>query len=295
MTIRLLKSGDEAALEQFLAARRETSMFLRSNMRRAGLDYRGEAYDGEYFACFAGAGEITGVLAHYWNGNLMMQAPEEKTLRALTEYFRVQATRPVKGILGPDDQAGIVMDDLDLANHDYAIDRREALYTLDLDNLVAPQGLENAKMVAARKVAPAVLTDWFRAYEKEALGAEDGDELEARARERAARAATDTNLWALMVAGEPVSMSGFNAALDDIVQIGPVWTPPNYRNNNYARILLAETLSAAKARGVRDAILFTDHPAATRAYEAIGFERIGSYRLALLKAPAHCSARRQQQ
>ena len=37
MTIRQLRPGDEAALEAFLAGRAESSMFLRANLRTAGL------------------------------------------------------------------------------------------------------------------------------------------------------------------------------------------------------------------------------------------------------------------
>ena len=40
-----------------------------------------------------------------------------------------------------------------------------------------------------------------------------------------------------------------------------------------------------RAHGVETAILFASGPAACRAYEAIGFRRIGAYTLAILKNP----------
>ncbi len=95
--------------------------------------------------------------------------------------------------------------------------------------------------------------------------------------------------WALVVDGIPVALSGFNASIPQAVQVGPVWTPPPYRNKGYARLLLALTLQQAKQRGVEKAILFTHTPAAIRAYIALGFENIGSYRLAILKTPLFIS------
>lgn len=43
------------------------------------------------------------------------------------------------------------------------------------------------------------------------------------------------------------------------------------------------TLQKAKQEGIKQAILFTNNPAAIKAYEAIGFRKIGLYCLALLK------------
>ena len=49
-------------------------MFLIGNMRSAGLVDRGQSYQGTYAAAFED-GEIAGVVAHDWNGNLVFQAP----------------------------------------------------------------------------------------------------------------------------------------------------------------------------------------------------------------------------
>jgi predicted GNAT family acetyltransferase len=83
----------------------------------------------------------------------------------------------------------------------------------------------------------------------------------------------------------PVCLSAFNARLDLIVQIGPVWTPSEYRNQGFARFLLNETLHMAKDEGIEKAILFSDTPAAIRAYESIGFQKTGLFRMAILKDP----------
>ena len=48
--IRILTPGDEALLERFLLPRKESSLFLLSNLRRAGLSDRGQRLQGTYVA-----------------------------------------------------------------------------------------------------------------------------------------------------------------------------------------------------------------------------------------------------
>ena len=73
--IRVLQPGDEIALEAFLLPHLESSMFLIGNCRAAGLRDRGKPLQGTYAGAFEG-GHLIGVVAHYWNGNLILQAPE---------------------------------------------------------------------------------------------------------------------------------------------------------------------------------------------------------------------------
>ena len=73
MTIRVLSNDDVTDLELFLGRHCDTSMFLLSNLRSAGLTYADKAYHGTYLAAFDGDENIVGVLVHYWNGNVMMQ------------------------------------------------------------------------------------------------------------------------------------------------------------------------------------------------------------------------------
>jgi predicted GNAT family acetyltransferase len=72
--------------------------------------------------------------------------------------------------------------------------------------------------------------------------------------------------------------------LPDVVQIGGVYTPPALRSRGYARAVVAGSLAAAAAMGVGRSILFTgrDNVAARRAYESIGYRRIGDYGLVVL-------------
>ena len=287
MDFRKLRTGDEVVLEKFLDGYAESSMFLRSNLRASGLDYRNQDYHGEYFGSFGEDATINGVVAHYWNGNVLMQAVDEQVLVGLIGYFQTAVSRPVAGVLGPDELAETTIRQLKLTDADYAANRTEALYTLDLAALVLPPDLdgETSCMIEAAVVERDLLGQWIRGYEIEALGSHDDEELAVRSLDRVDQMITGSECWVLAVDGRPVSLCGFNARLPDMVQIGPVWTPPEHRSRGYARTLVALALRRANEQGVGKAILFTDYPAAAKAYEAVGFNRIGAFRLALLRKP----------
>ena len=84
-------------------------------------------------------------------------------------------------------------------------------------------------------------------------------------------------------AGVPVAMSAVNARLPDMVQIGGVYVPPELRSRGRGGAVVAAQLLEERARGVREAVLFANNDAAARAYERIGFARVGSYRVAILE------------
>jgi predicted GNAT family acetyltransferase len=75
----------------------------------------------------------------------------------------------------------------------------------------------------------------------------------------------------------PVSLCTHMVRVSDIVQIGGVWTPPEWRGRGYARRVVAGALQIAEQEGVTRAVLFTESPAARRCYEALGFQRVGDY------------------
>jgi predicted GNAT family acetyltransferase len=93
----------------------------------------------------------------------------------------------------------------------------------------------------------------------------------------------DGHAWVALDCGAPVSLSAFNASLPDIVQLGGIYTPPELRGRGYARVAVAASLLAARERGAERAILFTSNPSAARAYEALGFQRTGSYAVILFR------------
>ena len=85
--------------------------------------------------------------------------------------------------------------------------------------------------------------------------------------------------------GTPVAMAAINACAGSALQIGGVFVPPELRGDGRAGRVVSALL-AEKAQGEADtAILFAASESAAKAYERIGFQKIGAYRVALLKEP----------
>ena len=114
------------------------------------------------------------------------------------------------------------------------------------------------------------------------MGAAERALEEARA--RAAAAARPGMERLLIVEGAPVACASINASAADMVQVGGVFVPTARRNRGHGRRVTAARLAEARDAGARVAILFSNNDAASRAYESIGFERVGAYRVAVLKS-----------
>src|SRR2546427_598035 len=136
--LRLLRPGDEGALETFLARHADSSMFLRSNARAAGLVDRGAPGQATYVAALE-RGEIVGVAAHCWNGMVLLQSPAHVAVLAREAGRR--SGRAVAGFSGPWDQVVAARQALGLEDRGARRDSREDLYTLDLRQLVVPPAL----------------------------------------------------------------------------------------------------------------------------------------------------------
>lgn len=288
MQYRKLHDADFDAANAFLANHAATCMVLRGNLRTAGIERRRHPLSGSWFGEVAKDGSISAIVAQFGNGNVFVEAGNQEAIpKALTAAFMADPLKPVAGVFGNAGPAQDMLGQLGLTDASYAINASDVLYELDLSNLITPQNAraDDFQMVDAEKIERNTLLRWLRAYEIEALGAEDTPSLDSKIAARLVRALDARCMWGLIVDGKPVSLAGFNATLPDMVQVGPVWTPPEQRSNGYARILVAKTLLAVRARGVKRAILSTDSEAAAKAYEALGFKKVGRYRLALLRSP----------
>ena len=284
--IRVLLPGDEAALEAFVLPRIETSMFLLGNMRAAGLVDGGEFLQGTYVAAFDG-GQITGVVAHYWNDNLVVQAPVG--VETLCQAAIEASGRRVGGVLGPAVQVQAAMDALDLEGDPIQLDQTEHLYSLALNDLLLPEGLRAGRLLG-RRIQPGdvdQVTQWLVAFALESLGDEETPGLWERTRAGVERKQVQGLTWILEDRGRPVATSGFNTSTAEAVQIGGVYTPPELRGRGYGRAVVAASLLDARAEGATSSILFTgvDNIPAQKCYEALGYRHIGDYRLFLLRAP----------
>jgi GNAT superfamily N-acetyltransferase len=280
LALRVLGAEDGERLEAFLRRHRDTSMFLRSNARQAGLVYTGKRLEAVYVGAFR-AGELVGVAAHGWNGMLLIQAPEqtEVVTRAAVEASR----RPVSGLAGPAGQVRETRRALDLEEVPATLEEDEDLYVLDLAGWDVPRALQGGALTC-RPPLPSerdTLIDWRLGYEVETLGRQETQALRAQAAEWMDGYITDGVAWVASVSGKPVSLCMFNARMPDIVQLGGVYTPPAERGRGYAKAVVAHSVHEGRKRGAERAVLFTSNPNAVRSYEAVGFRRTGDFGLVL--------------
>jgi len=284
-TIRVLKPGEEAVLEAFLRARATTSMFLRSNLRQGGIEDRGEPYQGTYVALLR-AGEICAVAAHCWNGMLVLQAPIE-TARAAAAAVAASG-REIAGVLGPLEQVRRAREGLRLGRRATLSDSAEDLFHLDLRDLQVPKLLAEGTAMCRRSTPAdhAKLAEWRIAYAQETFRRPVTEQLGIESRAEVERLSAEGAQFVLEAGGRLVSSCTFNARLPDLVQIGGVFTPQTLRQRGYARAVVAGALLAARESGVAGAILFTgqDNDSAQKAYDALGFERVGDYGLVLFES-----------
>lgn len=289
--IRRLTAQDHAGLERFLRQYAPTSMFLRSNARAAGLDDCGELFQATYLGAFEGA-ELVGVMAHCWNGMILMQAPDIDVLEGLYRALLALPTitdRGIKGASGAYPQVRALIEWLKPDARLVQMDTREDLFALDLEILAIPPALQQGDVICRRLEARdmAVALRWRIDFLVEALQA-SRDTIEPAAEAAMLRSYLETGHGFVLEDGETgklLSTSAFNAVLPDVVQIGNVWTPPSLRGNLYGRAVVAGQLLQARRDGVKQAVLFADNPAAIRVYESVGFKTIGSFGITLLREP----------
>jgi ribosomal protein S18 acetylase RimI-like enzyme len=281
----LLRPGDEAALDTFLARHADTSMFLRSNARSAGLTDRGQPMQGTYVAARDGE-RIRGVAAHCWNGMVLVQAPDPADAAAVAREAVRHSRRTVTGFSGPWSQVVAAREALGLGAAPTTKDSRDELYVLDLTRLVVPPELASGKVRCRHPTESELelLVDWRVRFAVEALGATDGPDLHQASTDDVRLQHDRGTDWLLLAGATPVSYSVFNAMLPDIVQIGGVWTAPEFRGRGYARSVVAGSLLSARKQGIERAVLFADpaNEAARRAYLFLGFRVTGDYGLVLL-------------
>lgn len=277
--LRAARPGDEPKIEAFLAGHAETSMFLRSNLLHLGLSDHASPHGTAFW--LAGTGGITAVFGNSNAGYVQMQAPDAP--QALFDSFAARiAGREVKGLTGVPEQVDAMKRALGIGAAPFGLDNPEPLYRLSLDDLRLPPG--PGEIRAPSEADRELIYRWTRAYSAE-LHMSSPDRLDEEAQVRTERALTSGDVRILHIDGTPVGMTAINARLPDMVQIGGVYTPPELRGRGHARRAVALHMAETRTEGVKTAILFASGPAACRAYEAIGFERIGAYSLAILKEP----------
>lgn len=272
--MRRLSETDRPAIEAFLEARIETSMFPLGNLVRHGM-----AGGYPHAMTFWGTGEpLEGLLGLTDSGMVLPQFPPSLAPEAVAAL----AGSRLLGIIGDGAQVAALKAALGPLEVPPQLDREEALMAVVLADLRMP-ATERLTLAPLSAAPRDLLVRWRAASEREALGAGENAEIQAESDIVAWLAAGSHRV--LLRDNEPVAMTGFNARLPGIVQVGAVWTPPGHRRQGLARAAVALHLAEARAEGVARAILFTANPFAASAYKALGFREIGRFTLLLFQGP----------
>src|SRR5438034_5138378 len=115
-------------------------MFLRSDARSAGLTDRGQPMQATYVAALDG-GRIAGVVAHCWNGMVLVQAPEGAHAAAAAREAVRRSGRTVTGFSGPWHQVVAARAALGLGAARTTKDSRDEVYVLGASRLLVHPGM----------------------------------------------------------------------------------------------------------------------------------------------------------
>lgn len=272
--MRRLGEGDRPAIEAFLGARVETSMFPLSNLLRHGM----AGGHGRAMRFWGGGEPLEAVLGVTEGGLVLPQLPPAHAAAAAGAL----AGERVEGIIGEAAQVAALRGAMGLGDAPAQLDQVEPHFSLPLAALRMPP-TEGLVLVPLSQAPRDLMVRWRADYGREALG------WTVDAWEQA-EADVDSELAAgqhrvLLRDGVPVAGTGFNARLPGVVQVGGVWTPPEHRRQGLARAAVALHLAEARAEGVERAILFSASDHAARAYRALGFQEIGRFGLLIFREP----------
>ncbi len=273
--LRQATPADGAMIDAFLASHSETSMFLRGNLAEHGVGLSEAPHSTRYFVWETP--DIGAVFGLSKGGFLLAQAEGAPGAAFLQFADHIRGER-VLGMTGAVASVSNTLAALGLETADYKLLHDEPLYALDLEDVTA-----GAALRSPTQSDRLLLERWFVEYEID-TGLSDPEAAKSNAIDRAEAAIQPNSPVRLMTDadGTPIAMAAFNARVADLVQIGGVFVPRDRRNRGLGRSVTAALLVEARERGARRAILFANNAPAACAYEALGFARIGDYRVAIL-------------
>ncbi|WP_136439744.1 GNAT family N-acetyltransferase [Pacificoceanicola onchidii] len=275
--IRQATPDDAGAIAVFLEPHIETSMFLLGNLELHGIGNTTHPHGTTYFLRETGDG-ITGVFGCANAGFLMCQLPGLTTTEAQT-YAHLLQGYTLRGMTGAAEQVDLILEALPVDREAFSIFRSDPLYSLDLAALPKTEAEIRPPLESDAAMLRAWMADYMRAT---------GIALDPKADaiEEQVQAALTTGRHRLLIEdGAPTALTGINARAGGAVQVGGVFVPEENRGKGRAGRAVLAHLQELKPGGVTRAILFAAAPEAAKAYERIGFERCGDYRVALLAEP----------
>lgn len=253
----------------------EGPIFLQSNLRNYGL-----AGDAPNSVRLWRNADWTGFVGVTVSGMIEPQMRDASD-RDWQSLASAMAGVQLSEIIGEANQAIRLRDELRLSHVPLTLNDNEPSFGLDLANLVMPDcdGLVLRPLQCKDRQ---LLLAWRAAYRIDILG--DTAEMAKSAAGPEVEEMLSVNshriLWQ---GGEQVSMAGINAHIPGQVQIGGVYTPPEWRGRGFARRAVALLLDEKRSEGIMRAFLFAASEQAARAYIALGFQPEGRVRMIFFK------------
>ncbi len=278
MTWQQARQGDVPKIDRFLSEHIQTSMFPLANLRDFGLRGR----DPRAVNVWTLSDGPRAILAITNEGMVLPQCPDCSDAE-LSDAIQLIRGRALFGLAAEATQARRFMHLAGWEDRPATLNSDEPGFTLDLNQIVVPD-TSGAALVSLGDLDRGIAEGWRQSYLTEAMDF-DADRARSQSKKDIAAYVERDSHRALLVSGQPVGMTGFNARLPEAVQIGGVFTPPDLRGRGYAKLAVALHLLEARAAGVTRAVLFAASDSAARAYIAIGFKPAGQYSLILFKDP----------
>jgi ribosomal protein S18 acetylase RimI-like enzyme len=276
MSWREISEEDLPWVKTFLRENVQSAMFFLSNLTTHGLG--SDAPNG--MRVWALTGDARGLIGLSNDGIIHILAPDA-TASDWQSAKPLWQGRYLYGVLGESDQSEGFLDATGLQDQPMAMAGAEPSYGLALADLRMPAS-DGISLIPITEDTRALAIAWRASFRGEAMGTPAAQRVEKASADVSGFILKDSHRL-LVQDGMPMAMTGFNARLPDIVQIGSVYTPPETRGRGLARRAVAMHLAEVRPQGVTQAVLCAANDAAARAYEAIGFEKTGSFTMTLFQ------------
>lgn len=278
MTWRSATDADVPKIDIFLSQHIQTSMFPLANLRDFGL--RGD--DPRSVNIWVLGGGPRAVFAITNEGMVLAQCPDCSDAELAAAIALIRGHK-LFGLASEATRARRIMQLAGWEDRPATLNSDEPGFTLQLGDLVLPD-TTGARLVPLGDVERSIPEAWRESYLVEAMDFAP-ERAQMQAKKDIAIYAQRNSHRVLLVDDQPVAMTGFNARLPEVVQIGGVYTPPNLRGRGYARLAVALHLVEARNAGASRAVLFAASDSAARAYMSIGFKPAGHFSLILFTNP----------
>lgn len=262
-------------IARFLDERGDTSVFLIEAIARN--------QGGTVFVRDA-MGKVRGV-SHYSDNGVFLVQFDEWSNDLLAPMLQKQY--PPAALLGPTAQVEVVLEALSTSAPTMMFRNDEILYSLDLAHDRIP-----AEGRIAKAADEPVLRSMRAAFREEAFGMSKA-EAHTAAREEVPALVAKGSVVLLEEAGKPVAIAMRIGLAARRLLIGGVFVPPALRSRGHCRRVTQALIDWTPSHDACRAVLYTaqHNLAAQRAYESLGFKKIGGFSVLRFGPLLHESAR----